>query len=86
MIEAVKNRTVDELEKIVGSDFVSINQADPDLALWTVNERLKEAKATGATALVTSCLWCENNFKDAVKEYGEEIKICDIAEIVRKAL
>ena len=63
-----------------------VSQANPDLALWTANERLKEARATGATALVTSCPWCERNFKDAVKEYGEEIEIYDIAEIARMAL
>jgi len=50
------------------------------------NERLKEAKATGATALVTSCPWCERNFKDAVKEYGEAIEVYDIAELALKAI
>jgi Fe-S oxidoreductase len=63
-----------------------VSQANPDLALWTANERLKEAKATGAAALVTSCPWCERNFKDATKAFGEEIEIYDIAEIVRKAI
>jgi len=63
-----------------------VSQANPDLSLWTANERLKEAKATGATALVTSCPWCERNFKDAAKEYGEDIEIYDIAEIAQKAL
>jgi len=63
-----------------------VSQADVELALWTAKERLKEAVATGATALVTACPWCERNFRDAVKEYGENIEIYDIAEIVRKAL
>ncbi len=63
-----------------------VSQANTELALWTANERLKEAKATGATALVTSCPWCERNFKDAAKEYGEDIEIYDIAEIACKAL
>ena len=63
-----------------------VSQANPNLAVWTANERLKEAKATGATALVTSCPWCERNFKDAVKEYGEKIEVYDIAEIARKAI
>jgi len=63
-----------------------VSQANPDLALWTANERLKEAKATGATALVTSCPWCEKNFKDAIEEYGEQIEVYDIAEIASKAL
>ena len=63
-----------------------VSQANTDLALWTASERLKEARATGATALVTACPWCERNFKDAVKEYGEKIEIYDIAEIANKAL
>jgi Fe-S oxidoreductase len=63
-----------------------VSQANPDFAMWTANERLKEAKATGATALVTSCPWCEKNFKDAAKEYGEKIEIYDIAEIASRAI
>jgi len=63
-----------------------VSQADPELALWTANERLKEAGATGAAALVTACPWCERNFKDAIKEYGQDIEIYDIAEIARMAL
>ena len=63
-----------------------VSQANGDLALWTANERLKEAVDTGASALVTACPWCERNFKDALKESGEKIEIYDIAEIVHKAL
>ena len=63
-----------------------VKQAYPDFALWTANERVKEAKATGATALVTSCPWCERNFRDAIKEYGEKIEVYDIAVIARKAI
>jgi Fe-S oxidoreductase len=63
-----------------------VSQANPELALWTANERLKEARSTGAAALVTSCPWCERNFKDAVKEYDQDIVIYDIAEIACKAL
>jgi len=63
-----------------------VKEANPDLALWTAHEGLKEAMATGAKALVTSCPWCERNFKDAIKEFGEEMEIYDIAEIARKAI
>jgi len=41
---------------------------------------------SSATALITSCPWCERNFKDAIKEYGEEIEIYDTAEIAFHAL
>ena len=63
-----------------------VKQAYPEFALWTAEERIKEAKETGATALVTSCPWCESNFKDAVKEYGENIEVYDIAEIAAQAI
>ncbi|MFH1638970.1 MAG: (Fe-S)-binding protein [Chloroflexota bacterium] len=63
-----------------------VKQAFPDFALWTAGERLKEAKDTGATALITSCPWCERNFKDVKKEYGEDIEVYDIAEITLKAM
>jgi Fe-S oxidoreductase len=63
-----------------------VSQADPDLALWTAGERLQEALATGAAALVTACPWCERNFKDAVREFNQNIEIYDIAELVCRAL
>ena len=63
-----------------------VSQAYPELALWTANERLQEALATGAAALVTACPWCERNFKDAAKEFNQDIAIYDIAEIACRAL
>jgi Fe-S oxidoreductase len=63
-----------------------VKQANPELALWSAGERIKEAMGTGADALVTSCPWCERNFKDAVKEFGKEIEIYDVAELVRKGI
>lgn len=63
-----------------------VKQANPELALWTANERLKEAQATGAAALVTACPWCIRNFKDAVKEFGTTIEVYDVAELAQKAI
>lgn len=84
-IELVEMRRIRENAWCCGAG-AGVSQANPDLSLWTANERLKEAKATGATALVTSCGWCEKNFKDAAAEYGSNIEIYDIAEIACKAL
>jgi len=61
-------------------------EAYPDFALMAAQERLEEAKSTGADALVTACPWCERNFKDAVQETGEKIEVYDIVEIVLKAM
>jgi Fe-S oxidoreductase len=63
-----------------------VKQAYPDFSLWTAEERIKEARATGAAALVSSCPWCERNFKDAAREFGEDIEVYDIAEIAHMAI
>ncbi len=63
-----------------------VSQADPDLALWAAGERLQEAMKTGATAIVTSCPWCEKNFLDAARHYHLDIEILDVAQLVALAV
>ena len=58
----------------------------PEFSNWTAGERIAEANATGAEALVTACPWCEGNFKGAVDENGKKIKVLDIVELVERAL
>jgi Fe-S oxidoreductase len=62
-------------------------EAYPDFALWTANERLEEARATGAKALVTCCPWCERSFKDALAMNGDKsFKIYNIVELMQQAI
>ena len=61
-------------------------EAYPDFTSQAATERLEEAKYTGAEAMVTSCPWCERNFKDTAEEIGGRIKIFDIIELVLKAM
>ena len=63
-----------------------VKSAYPDFSSWTAGERIEEAKATGAEALVTACPWCERNFIDAIKERGDTIKIYDVVELVQQAI
>ena len=49
-------------------------------------ERLKEAKAVGAEAIVSACGWCKRNFLDAAKQTGDEIKVLDIIELVQESI
>ena len=63
-----------------------VKEAYPEFAIWTANERIKEAQAAGAEAIVTACGWCERNFLDAVKENGNKIKVYDIVELVQQAI
>jgi Fe-S oxidoreductase len=58
----------------------------PEFSAWTAGERIAEANATGAEALVTACPWCEHNFKNAVDENGKSIKVYDIIDLVQQAL
>jgi len=60
--------------------------AYPDFSLWTALKRIEEAKATGAEALVTACPWCARNFKDAIEEIGDRIKVYDVVELVQQAI
>jgi Fe-S oxidoreductase len=63
-----------------------VKESNPEFAKWTAVERIKEAESTGADALVTACPHCVDNFKDAVKGCGSEIKIYDIVELLEKSI
>lgn len=60
--------------------------AFPDFAAWTAWERLKEARATGAEALVTACPWCQRNFKDTLEQHVDSFKVYDIVELLHEAI
>lgn len=56
--------------------------AFPEYAAWTAAERLEEAEATGAEALVTSCPWCERMFIDAAREAGSGMRVLDLNQLL----
>jgi Fe-S oxidoreductase len=58
----------------------------PDFGGWTAQERIEEAKPTGAKALITACPWCKRNFSDAVNKSGDKLKVMDIVELVEQAI
>lgn len=61
-------------------------EAFPDFSSWTAEERIEEAKSTGAEAIVSACGWCEANFLDSVDSTGEKMKVFDIMDLVKKAI
>ena len=63
-----------------------VREAYPELSRWTAAERITEAKATGAEALVSACPWCERNFMDAIGAQGDTMKVYDIVDLVQKAI
>jgi Fe-S oxidoreductase len=63
-----------------------VREAYPEYSNWTATERIAEAKATGAEALVSACPWCERNFIDAISAMGDTMKVYDIVELVQQAI
>jgi Fe-S oxidoreductase len=63
-----------------------VKEAYPDFSNWTANERIEEAKSTGAEAIVSACGWCESNFSGAISSKGDKMQVLDIAEIVQMAM
>ena len=61
-------------------------EAFEDFVAFSSNERLEEARSTGAQALVTACPWCERSFKDVLDGDNDELKIFDVVELVNRAM
>lgn len=62
-----------------------VKEAYPEFSMWTAVERIKEAQAVGAEAIVTACPWCQRQFLDAVRETAVSMKVMDITELVGMA-
>ena len=63
-----------------------VREAYPEFSRWTASERIEEAIATGAEAIVTACPWCERNFLDAVRGDNLKIKVMDVMDLVQQAI
>jgi Fe-S oxidoreductase len=61
-------------------------EAYPEFSEWTAGERIEEACATGAEAIVSACPWCERNFLDATAGGKRKLAVYDVMQLVEKAL
>jgi Fe-S oxidoreductase len=91
VLKSIPGLTLVEMERIREYAWCcgaggGVLEAYPDFAAWTAAERLTEAKATGAEAIVSACPWCERNFADTVKGQDEKIKVYDVIDLVQMAL
>lgn len=90
ILSAIPGVTLVEMERIreyswcCGSG-AGVKEAFEDFALWSAQQRIREAKATGTQALVTACGRCERNFKDALSENKDDFRILDICELITGA-
>ncbi|MCP4683516.1 MAG: (Fe-S)-binding protein [Desulfobacterales bacterium] len=61
-------------------------EAYPEFANWTAIDRIEEAAAVGAEAIVTACPWCERLFKDTLEETGQSMKVYDVMALLNRSL
>lgn len=62
-----------------------VEESNPEFAGWTANERINEAEATGAEAIVSACPGCEKRLGKAIQKSGSPLKVYDVVELLAKA-
>jgi heterodisulfide reductase subunit D len=58
----------------------------PEMAIDTAKERIVEAQATGAQAIVTSCPFCLTNLGDALKQMGSNMQVLELLDVLNKVM
>ena len=91
ILEAIPGVKLNEMERIREYSWCcgaggGCNESNPEFSKWTAGERVAEANATGADAMVTACPWCKDNFTGTADEDGNTIDVLDIIELVQQAL
>lgn len=91
VLRSIPGLSLVEMERIKEYSFCcgaggGVRAAYPDMAHFAAAERILEAKATGAEALVTSCPFCELNFREAMEGGAGGIMLRDLTELVLEAM
>jgi Fe-S oxidoreductase len=63
-----------------------VNETNPEFSMWTARERLKEAEATGAAAIITACPWCIKNFNEVIAQNKSSLKVYDVLELLERSI
>jgi len=63
-----------------------LQSVDGEMRLKVVRERLEEAVEKGAEILVSSCPACKLAFTDGVREFGFELEVLNLSELVARRL
>ena len=77
VLNSIPGLDLKEMYRIKGDSFCcgaggGVKAQFPDMAMFASKERLKEATATGADILMTSCPFCVTNFNDGIKSLKKE--------------
>jgi len=64
-----------------------VKKAFPEFALWTGQDRIKEADMIeDLTTIVSTCPFCKRNLKESVEALGRNYKVIDLTELLLKSL
>lgn len=91
ILAAIPGLELQEMERIKEYSWCcgaggGVYEAFPEFATWAARERLDEALATGAEALVTACPWCEKVFREAASEMNADLEVYDISDLVLRSV
>jgi len=59
-----------------------VPESNAEFAAWTANERIREARATGAEILVTACPTCRSMLSQGGTEAETALRVLDISEFL----
>lgn len=87
ILSSIPSVTLVEMERIKEYAWCcgaggGVKESNPSFALETAEDRMQEAKDTGAEYIVTACPGCVDNFKDCTSD----IKVIDIIELLAMTL
>ncbi|MBN2151775.1 MAG: (Fe-S)-binding protein [Candidatus Lokiarchaeota archaeon] len=63
-----------------------VKSGNPEWAVEMAGDRVKEALETGAGTLVTTCPFCERNFRDAISKNSDDVDLLDLVELVNERM
>lgn len=91
VLKAIKGIELKEMERSHDQAWCcgaggGVLAAYPDFAIWTGTERVKEAEATGASALIAACPWCEYNLETGIEIKKSKLELLDVAELVWRSM
>jgi Fe-S oxidoreductase len=91
ILKGIPGLEVVEMERARGNTWCAgscggVELAFPDFALWTAEQRIKEARASGAEAIVTCSPDAKELLTKAVKSKNAKMAVYDITEIMLQAI
>ena len=91
ILKSIKGLEVVEMERNRDNAWccgagAGVGLAFPEFTSWTASERIEEAKATGAEALITCCPACKEVLEKTAQSRTKDMKVYDITEIILEAM